>query len=133
MSGLVSTSRPYWRTQSLDRFNGHQWLPSVQTAGAAPPRFDPSVDTIVHQHVVLDRFGQPYLPSAYVPVRVVASREPIGIQRGGEVVLPLGGTYRGFTYDVQSVVVSPSWADLDGLDSFQRRPGSTPEPQLGRL
>lgn len=120
----------YWRTQSLNAFDGHRWTSGAQ-ATAAPVRFDPTVNTLIRQRIVVDRFSaQPYLPAAYAPIHASGTQNVVDLDPSGNRVVAPDGTYRGFAYDVQSVAASPSWADLEAAGSFERGPGSSPATTL---
>src|SRR5439155_4914906 len=90
---------------------------------------DAKVDT-VHQHVVFDRFAEPWLPAAFAPAVVSSSREQITLDSLNGTLFAPTGTYRGFSYDVTSVAVSPTSADLDALASFAQPVNQTGSTEL---
>jgi transglutaminase-like putative cysteine protease len=126
----------YWRVEALDRFTGESWLASGSNASSGPAAqlgagsTTASVDTVIHQHVVFDRFSQPWLPSAFDPASVGENRDPIQLDPRTGMLFAPNGTYRGFSYAVDSIAAAPSSADLDQVGSFAQAPGSTPLTEL---
>lgn len=110
----------YWRFLSLDVFDGRRWqasnlqasdgplvangplsheLPSVQT---------PSAVSYLRQRFVFDRLTQPWLPAAYDPVAVTLQSLVARYDARSQVLFAPNGTFKGFTYEVESRLVVPT-------------------------
>ncbi len=139
----------YWRFLALDQFNGRQWTSSALDGSSGQPipehaslslgtGIDPAtVSTVSRQvtsHFDFDRLSQLWLPAAYDPIRVSGKGSLRFDPEHGALVAP-DGTYPGYSYDVTSLEVVPSPADLDAtnpllapaLDVETQLPPDTPK------
>lgn len=115
----VEADRPaYWRTLSVDVFDGRFWMPSERDPSGWPEVGSgllPGARTDgqrLRQRFVLDRLAQPYLPAAYEPVAVDLP-EGAGRYDPDSGTLVVDRTRAGFTYEVESAVVVPSPEQLE--------------------
>ncbi len=120
----VSTDRTaYWRSLSLDTFNGRLWTASDVDAR---DRLDASAGTLrrpavgqdaslIHQRFRFDRLNQPWLPAAFDPVEITVEGSDVRFEPQSSTLVALEETGPGFTYDVTSRVVSPPPEVLDAI------------------
>jgi transglutaminase-like putative cysteine protease len=115
----------YWRFLSLDVFDGRLWKASNLQATDGPlvangpvSHDTPSVQnaksvSYLHQRFVFDRLTQPWLPAAYDPVAVTLQGLVARYDARSQVLFAPNGTFKGFTYDVESRLVVPTPEELD--------------------
>lgn len=131
----------YWRTLALDRFTGEAWrtagdgVAAGRAAGGALDLqrledVDPAAARVVHQHFTFDHLSEPWLPAAFDPIVFGGNHDPIEFDPASGLLLAPNGTYRGFSYDVTSVAVSPTPAALEAAGNFAEPPNSSPETSL---
>jgi transglutaminase-like putative cysteine protease len=142
----------YWRLLALDRFDGRRWTASNPSAAGGQeldrrpvdslsPAGDLDPNTVIlHQHVVLERLGQEWLPAAYDPIGVTANKEHLRWDPVSSTLVAADGTYGGFTYDLESALPKPTREQLDhvensdapGLARYRQLPNGVPD-QIARI
>ncbi len=144
----------YWRFLALDRFDGRLWKASDLEAASGPliasgfldsnanqPRgLGPPTVTVLHQRFDLERLTQPWLPSAFNPVSITVRGSVVRYDAEGQFLVAPSGTYKGYTYDVDSELVVPTPQDLN-LDAVPTGPEaarytalpSTMPPQIAAI
>ncbi len=132
----------YWRSLSLDRFNGRLWTSSNinaengQDAGAGTLRPGAALvpnASLIRQRFRFDRLNQPWLPAAFEPVELAIREAEVRFDPISSALVSADGTGPGFTYTVTSRVVSPEPDVLDtlafpsnGLREYTALPPDTP-------
>jgi len=127
----VQSAEPaYWRLVALDRFDGRIWSPSGIDPSTVPLRGDglsllksapaipPAAIRVLRQHFVIDRLGESWLPAAFDPLSFGGTKEPTQYDVGTGALVSPNGTFRGLSYDVASVAVAPTAAQLDATGTF---------------
>jgi len=124
---VQSTEASYWRFLALDTFDGRVWKASNLDASGgrfiASDALSPNTDeqsllgtsnaSEVQQTFQFQRLTQPWLPAAYDPIAVSVSGSTVRYDPEAQVLVASNGTYRGFAYNVDSVVVVPTPDELD--------------------
>ena len=132
----VHASRPaYWRTLSLDRFDGVTWsiedleLEGQDAVGPQVPLGSPlsGIPTeTLHQDIRTSGLRTPWLPMAYQPSTISL---PGGdkIRYDADRVMAVGPDPLpdGYTYSVESTVALPTWRQLDGAANPASSPGQS--------
>lgn len=118
-----TTQAAYWRSLSLDTFNGRLWTASDADArdgldaSAGTLRGQPTGgDTsLIRQRFQFNRLNQPWLPAAFDPMDVAVEGTEVRFEPASSTLVALGDTGPGFTYDVTSRAVSPGPDILDTI------------------
>ena len=124
---VQSTEASYWRFLALDTFDGRVWKSSNLDASGgrfiASDALSPNTDeqsllgtsnaAEVQQTFQFQRLTQPWLPAAYDPIAVSVSGSTVRYDPEAQVLVASNGTYKGFAYNVDSVVVVPTPDELD--------------------
>jgi transglutaminase-like putative cysteine protease len=122
-----SSRASYWRFLSLDRFDGERWTSSnLQATGSPAVESGPLVSAgpidqaitgpssdYLEQEFRIDKLSQPWLPAAYNPIGVAVRGGLVRYDPVANVLFAPNGTYRGFSYTINSIQVVPSPEDLD--------------------
>ena len=112
----------YWRSLSLDTFNGRLWTASNVNAengldaGAGTLRPGAALvpnASLIRQRFRFDRLNQPWLPAAFEPVELAIREADVRFDTDSSSLVSMEGTGPGFTYTVTSRVVSPAPEVLD--------------------
>ena len=114
----------YWRSLSLDTFNGRLWTASNADpengldarAGALRPgaALVPNA-SLIRQRFRFDRLTQPWLPAAFEPVELAIRDADVRFDPTSSSLVSLDGTGPGFMYDVTSRVIAPEPEILDTI------------------
>ncbi|HEX8099269.1 MAG TPA: DUF3488 and transglutaminase-like domain-containing protein [Actinomycetota bacterium] len=140
----VRSDRPaYWRSLSLDRFDGRRWSssdPEAKSAievrdGVVPNGTRAAGTVVVRQQIRLDKLNELWLPAAFDPLAIAAPGKRIRFDPTSGALVAPDGTRPGFTYDVTSREPVPSPDALDSLPlasdatsaPFKVLPANTPE------
>lgn len=120
-----SSTGAYWRSLTLDRFDGNTWRATdPYLDGGAPigsgllpaEPGGPGADvrrTVVSQTITWEKLSQPWVVAAYAPVSINTREEGLRYDPStGTLVLENGG-FPGLTYDVTSRALIPTPAQLD--------------------
>ncbi|HEX2088557.1 MAG TPA: DUF3488 and transglutaminase-like domain-containing protein, partial [Actinomycetota bacterium] len=114
----------YWRSLSLDTFNGRLWTASNLNAengldaGAGALRAGAALvpnASLIRQRFRFDRLNQPWLPAAFEPVELAINETDVRFDPTSSALVSLDGTGPGFTYTVTSRVQSPEPEVLDTI------------------
>jgi transglutaminase-like putative cysteine protease len=113
----------YWRSISLDTFNGRLWTASDVNAengldaraGTLRGTADTPEASLIRQRFRFDRLNQPWLPAAFEPAELAIEETDVRFDPASSALVSLDGTGPGFTYDVTSRAVSPQPEVLDTL------------------
>jgi len=124
---VQSTEASYWRFLALDTFDGRVWKSSNLDASGGRFIASDSLSPNTHEQTLLgtsnaaevqqtfqfQRLTQPWLPAAYDPIAVSVSGSTVRYDPEAQVLVASNGTYQGFAYNVDSVVVVPTPDELD--------------------
>ena len=67
----------------------------------------------MHQRFDLERLTQPWLPTAFNPVAISVRGSVVRYDPEGQFLVAPSGTYKGYSYEVDSELVVPSPQDLN--------------------
>ena len=140
----VRSDRPaYWRSLSLDTFDGRRWSSSdpegksaVDVRGGVVRRGGTSSGTVlVQQQIRLDKLNEQWLPAAFDPLAIASGGKRIRFHPTSGALIAPDGTLPGFTYEVVSREPVPSPDTLDSLPlatdagaaHYKVLPANTPE------
>jgi transglutaminase-like putative cysteine protease len=124
----VRSARPsYWRFLALEEFNGRRWTSAdlfaeggQEVSGPLPPQISlPERATGLGQVFEFKAAQQPWLPAAYLPVRIDVQEEAVRLDAATSTLVLPGSTYRGFTYEVTSLQYTPTPEELDAIATFE--------------
>jgi len=118
----------YWRTLTLDTFNGRFWTSSnLEAAGGTALGSGPvgyqagpgsgAATVGLQQHVVIDRLGQLYLPVAPDATYVSVPRGNARYDGTTSTLVAPSASFPGFSYDVASQQTVPTPQLLDQVTS----------------
>ncbi|MHB8669310.1 MAG: transglutaminase family protein [Acidimicrobiales bacterium] len=116
----------YWRLTELDRFDGHLWSSlgtyrSTTRDLANPPPGNPgSAATTIHQRFGIEALSSIWLPAAFVPHRLSGPGHT-RFDDDSASILTERASANGLHYSVDSVVPSPTPADLAGASANEVR------------
>ena len=118
-----SNKTAYWRSLSLDTFNGRLWTSSDENAengidiraGTLKGATEVENSSLIRQRFRFDRLNQQWLPAAFDPVAISIRGKEVRYDPASSALVSLDGTEPGFTYDVTSRVVSPPPDALDDV------------------
>jgi transglutaminase-like putative cysteine protease len=126
---VTANQATYWRFASLDTFDGQIWnsdnldVSNGQNVGTGPLASDPSTDfggtavREVTQQYHFQSLAQQLLPAAFDPVSLTVGTGLRYDPRTSMLIAP-EPTKTGFSYEVQSEIVTPSKDQLDAVSSL---------------
>ncbi|MDP8956312.1 MAG: DUF3488 and transglutaminase-like domain-containing protein [Actinomycetota bacterium] len=138
----------YWRSLSLDTFNGRLWTasnPSAENgldarAGTLLGGELIANTSLIRQRFQFDRLNQAWLPAAFEPVGLSLDEGNVRFDPASSTLVSEDGTGPGFTYDVTSRAAAPHPQVLDTIEPvtndlterFTTLPVETP-PEIYRI